>query len=100
MKKKEEDKILDQLANSFLDFDPANFVQNNLTIDGSDFNLLETGWKFMVDIYRYIALEATQKTGKPVVLKKGRQVGATIMGSALAVYLLAQILEWYTSFQH
>jgi hypothetical protein len=85
MKKKEEE-ILDQLASSFLDFDPANFVQNNLTIDGSDFNLLETGWRFMVDIYRYIALEATQKTGRPVVIKKGRQVGATIMGSALDLY--------------
>lgn len=86
MRRKEEEKILDQLASNFLDFDPANFVQNNLTIDGSDFNLLETGWRFMVDIYRYIALESTQKNGKPVVIKKGRQVGATIMGSALDLY--------------
>jgi len=86
MAKEDNENIINQLASSFLDFDPANFVQNNLTIDGSDFNLLDTGWRFMVDVYRYIALESTQQTGKPVVIKKGRQVGATIMGSALDLY--------------
>ena len=84
--KQGEGQILDQLKTSFLDFDPAYFVQNNLTLDGEDFKLLDTGWKFMVDVYRYIGLQATKKDGKPVVIKKGRQVGATVMAGALDLY--------------
>ena len=51
-----------------------------------EFNVSGNGWKFMLDIYRYIALQATQKTGKPVIIKKGRQVGATMMAGALDLY--------------
>ena len=40
----------------------------------------------MADIYRYIALQATRKDGKPVVIKKGRQVGATVMAAALDLF--------------
>jgi hypothetical protein len=85
--KKTSDKdIFKQLKNSFLDYDPAYFVQNNLTLDGTDFRLMESGWKFMVDVYRYVGLQAIKKNGKPVVIKKGRQVGATIMAGALDLF--------------
>jgi hypothetical protein len=40
----------------------------------------------MVDIYRYIGLQAVQKNGKPVVIKKGRQVGATMMAAAIDLF--------------
>jgi hypothetical protein len=79
-------KLFKDLKSDFLDIDPANYVENNLTIDGTDFRLIGNGWKFMVDIYRYIALEATKKDGKPIVIKKGRQVGATMMAGALDLY--------------
>lgn len=85
LKQKERDSF-DQIKTSFLDFDPAFFIENNLTIDGSEFKIIGNGWKFMVDIYRYIGLQAVQKTGKPVVIKKGRQVGATMMAAALDLY--------------
>lgn len=85
-KKKSEEQLFDQLKTSFLDFDPAHFVQNNLTLDGAEFTVLDNGWKFMADIYRYIALQATRKDGKPVVIKKGRQVGATVMAGALDLF--------------
>ncbi len=81
-----ENEVFDLLKNSVLDLDPAYFVQSNLTLDGMDFRILGNGWRFMVDIYRYIALQATQKTGKPIVIKKGRQVGATMMAGALDLY--------------
>lgn len=81
-----EKKIFQDLKSSFLDIDPAFFIQNNLTIDGEEFRILGNGWRFMVDIYRYIALNATKKDGKPVVIKKGRQVGATVMAGALDLY--------------
>lgn len=84
--KEKENESFEQIKTSFLDYDPAFFVENNLTLDGEEFKIIGNGWKFMVDIYRYVGLQATQKTGKPVVLKKGRQVGATIMAGALDLY--------------
>lgn len=84
--KQKEKESFDQIKSSFLDFDPAFFIENNLTIDGSDFKIIGNGWKFMVDIYRYIGLQATQKSGKPVVIKKGRQVGATMMAAAIDLF--------------
>ena len=74
------------MSENFLNLDPGNFVKNNLTIDGMEFNILDNGWKFMADIYRYIAHQAIQKDGKPVVIKKGRQVGATMMAGALDLF--------------
>ena len=85
-KGKKEKELINQFNNSFLDFDPAHFCKNNLTLDGSEFNIIDSGWKFMSDVYRYIALNATRKDGKPVVIKKGRQVGATVMAGALDLF--------------
>jgi predicted nucleic-acid-binding Zn-ribbon protein len=85
-KNQKQDKVFEQLKTSFLDFDPAHFVQNNLTLDGAEFSVLDNGWKFMADVYRYIALHAPRRDGKPVVIKKGRQVGATVMAGALDVF--------------
>ena len=84
--KQKEKESFDQIKSSFLDFDPAYFIENNLTIDGSEFKIIGNGWKFMVDVYRYIGLQATQKGGKPVVIKKGRQVGATMMAAAIDLF--------------
>ena len=84
--KQKEKESFDQIKSSFLDFDPAFFIENNLTIDGSDFKIIGNGWKFMVDVYRYIGLQATQKSGKTVVIKKGRQVGATMMAAAIDLF--------------
>lgn len=84
--KDKEKESFEQIKTSFLDFDPAYFIQNNLTIDGSEFKIIGNGWKFMVDIYRYIGIQATQKSGKPIVIKKGRQVGATMMAAAIDLF--------------
>nr|BDD46221.1 hypothetical protein 53 [bacterium] len=84
---KNEQELFGQIKSSFMDYDPAYFVENNLTIDGQPFRIIGNGWKFMADIYRYIALQATTEIGKPVVLCKGRQVGATMMAGALDLYL-------------
>lgn len=84
--KDQGEELFGQVRSTFLDYDPAHFIQNNLTLDGDTFTVLDNGWKFMADIYRYIALQATKKDGKPVVICKGRQVGATVMGGALDLY--------------
>jgi Phage terminase large subunit (GpA)/Pretoxin HINT domain len=84
--KQEQNKLFSQLKTTFLDYDPAHFIQNNLTLDGEPFRIIGNGWKFMADVYRYVALQASKKNGKPVVIKKGRQVGATMMAGALDIY--------------
>lgn len=84
--KDEQKKLFSQVKNNFLDYDPAYFIQNNLTLDGQPFSILGNGWKFMSDVYRYIALQASRRNGKPVIIKKGRQVGATMMAGALDLY--------------
>lgn len=84
--KQEQNKLFSQLKTTFLDYDPAHFIQNNLTLDGEPFRIIGNGWKFMADVYRYVALQASKPTGKPVIIKKGRQVGATMMAGALDLY--------------
>jgi Phage terminase large subunit (GpA) len=84
--KQEQVKIFSQLKNTFLDYDPAHFIQNNLTLDGEPFRIIGNGWKFMADVYRYVALQASKRDGRPVIIKKGRQVGATMMAGALDIY--------------
>lgn len=85
---KEADVIFHELKTNFMDYDPAYFIQNNLILDGQPFSVLNNGWKFMADVYRYIALEATRDNGKPVVLCKGRQIGGTVMAAALDLYFM------------
>lgn len=84
--KQKEKELFSDIRSSFLDYDPASFVETNLSLDGDKFKIVGNGWKFMADIYRYIALQATAGGGKPVVLCKGRQIGATIMAGALDLY--------------
>lgn len=76
-----------QLKREVLKVDPVSFSENFLTIDGKPLRLGGgTGWKFLADIYRYIATTALGEDGKPVVCVKGRQVGATTMATALELF--------------
>lgn len=80
----------ENLKKEVLKVDPVSFAENHLTIDGAPLKLGGgTGWKFLADIYRYIATEAMGENGKPVVCVKGRQVGATTMATALELYFCA-----------
>ena len=81
------EKWFEDLKKEVLKIDPVSFAENYLTIDGKPLKLGGgTGWKFLADIYRYIATVATEPNGKPVVCVKGRQVGATTMATALELY--------------
>lgn len=57
-------------------------------MDGEVFRLHGNGYKPFSDIYRYVGIKALEKDGKPVVIVKGRQVGATTMAAALELYLM------------
>lgn len=80
------EKWFEDLKSEVLKVDPVFFAERYLTIDGSPLKLSGTGWKFLADIYRYVAIKALEPDGKPVVCVKGRQVGATTMATALELY--------------
>jgi len=80
--------IFDRLTASILNIDPVHFCEANLTLEGKPFRLRRNGYKPFVDIYRYIGIKAVTKNSKPIVLVKGRQVGATTMGVNLELFFM------------
>jgi len=68
--------------------DPIAFVEKYLTLDGKPFRINGNGYKHFSDIYRYIGIKALEPNSKPVIIVKGRQVGATTMASALEMYFM------------
>jgi len=77
-------------STKMLDADPVYWSQNNIVLEGRQFNISKgTGWEFLHEPYRYIGIEATSEWGRPVVLLKGRQVGATLMAEILSLFFIA-----------
>jgi hypothetical protein len=79
----------DLLRKEIMKVDPVSFTETYLTIDGKQLKLTGNGWKFIADVYRHIVIASMSNNGKPVVIVKGRQVGATIMATALDLYMVA-----------
>lgn len=80
--------LFQHLKNGILAIDPVHFVEKYLTLDGEPFRINGSGYKPFNDIYRYIGATGLEKNSKPVVLVKGRQVGATTMAAALELYFM------------
>ena len=91
-------KLFSDIKSELLKVDPVAFTENYLKLDGESFKVSGNGWKFMADIYRYIALKAINPDGKPIVILKGRQVGATVMAGALDLYFTASGLFGTTGY--
>jgi hypothetical protein len=77
-----------KLKKQLMMYDPVVFCQEYLTLEGKDFTLSGNGYKPFGDIYRYIGVKALEPDSKPVIIVKGRQVGATTMASALEMYFM------------
>jgi Phage terminase large subunit (GpA) len=84
----ENKEVFDKLKKQLLMYDPVLFCEENLTLDGEQFRLHGNGYRPFADIYRYIAIKALEEDAKPVIMVKGRQVGATTMASALEMYFM------------
>lgn len=84
----EANKIFTDLKKQLLNIDPVHFCQRYLMLDGKPFTLNGNGYKPFCDIYRYIGVKALEPTSKPIIIVKGRQVGATTMASALEMYFM------------
>lgn len=85
--KSPEQDLFEKFKASVLNVDPVSFIESNLTIDGEKFDV-SGGYKPFADIYRYICLKAVDDDSLPVILVKGRQVGATTMAAALEAYFM------------
>ena len=86
--KKDNDELFGKLKSQLLNIDPVYFVENYLTLDGKPFRIHGNGYRPFADIYRYIGIKALEPNSKPVIIVKGRQVGATTMASALEMYFM------------
>jgi ribosomal protein S27E len=82
-------KLFRQIKDEISLLDPVSFAENHLTVDGKPFRMSGTGWKFMADLYREVAAQATNKNAKPMVILKGRQIGATVLAAVLSLYFTA-----------
>ena len=80
--------VFDQIKTNLINIDPVAYCQNNLMLDNQPFRLEGNGYKPFSDIFRYIGIHSLKPNAKPVVLVKGRQVGATTMASALELYFM------------
>lgn len=79
-------RLFEDLKSEVSLIDPVSWCENYLRIDGSPLKLSGGGWKAIADIYRYIGTKAIDRDGKPVIIVKGRQVGASTMSTALELY--------------
>jgi hypothetical protein len=89
MQQPQQVSIFQQLKSGIANVDPVMFCEQNLTLDGNIFRLYGNGYKPFADIYRQIGVSALSPNSKPIVLVKGRQVGATTMAAALEFYFMA-----------
>lgn len=92
-------RLFFDIKSELLKVDPVAFTETYLKLEGEPFKVSGNGWKFMADIYRYIALKAINPDGKPIVILKGRQVGATVMAGALDLYFTASSLFGGTGYR-
>lgn len=83
-----DDFVFDKIKSRLLNIDPVYFAEKYLTLDGKPFRLHGNGYKPFSDIYRYIGIKALEKDSLPVIMVKGRQVGATTMASSLEMFFM------------
>ena len=82
-------QMFEDLKRSVAILDPVAFAESYLMIDAKPFRMTGNGWRWMTELYREVAAQATSKTAKPMVILKGRQIGATILAAVLSLYFTA-----------
>lgn len=82
------DQILERITNGLLAIDPLAWMEKTLTLEGKPYRINGNGYKPLADIARTIAIKALEKSGKPIVICKGRQIGLTVLSSALEMYFM------------
>lgn len=83
------EQLFHQIREGLLNIDPVTWIENNLHLDGKPFRINGNGYKPFADIYRYVGIKALERDAKPIIIVKGRQVGATTMAAALECFFMA-----------
>lgn len=83
------EQLFEQVKEGLLNLDPVFWIEKNLMLDGKPFQINGNGYKPFADIYRYIGIKALERDAKPIIIVKGRQVGATTMAAALECFFMA-----------
>lgn len=81
--------LFNEIKSGLTNIDPVAFCEKNLMLDGKPFRIHGSGYKPFADIFRYIGISSLKKDSKPIILVKGRQVGATTMAAALELYFMS-----------
>jgi len=83
----DELSVFEGLKKELSKIDPVAFAENYLEIDGEPFHLSNgSGYKYLAEVLRSIGAQAENKNAKPLVILKGRQVGATIMAAIISLF--------------
>src|SRR5271165_6026687 len=81
--------LLDQINDKLLRIDPVYFVEKYLKLDGKPFRINKNGYKVFSDIYRTIGIRSLERNDSlPIIIVKGRQVGASTMAAALEMFFM------------
>jgi hypothetical protein len=83
------EELFYHIKEGLLNIDPVTWIEKNLNLDGKPFRINGNGYKPFADIYRYIGIKALERDSKPIILVKGRQVGATTMAAALECFFMS-----------
>jgi hypothetical protein len=85
-----ETSIFESLKKELAKLDPVAFAENHLEIDGHPFALSQgSGYRYLAEVLRAVSQQAENKNSKPLVILKGRQVGATVMAAVISLYFAA-----------
>lgn len=79
---------VDDILTEIMERDPMVFIESKRTVKGYPFKIIDTGRDYLQGIFEYILFEAIKKTGKPLVVVKGRQVEFTETMLNVCLYIL------------
>ena len=82
------DELLGKITDSLMAMDPVSWMEKNLTLDGKPYRINGNGYKPLADIARTIGIKALEKSGKPIVICKGRQIGLTVLNSGIEMFFM------------
>ncbi len=85
---KEKNEVFDKLKRDLLNFDPVDFAEHYLTLNGKPYRINGSGYKPFCDIIRTIGIKCLEKTSKPVILVKSRQTSGSTMATVLEMYFM------------
>lgn len=80
--------VMDKIKNQLLSLDPVYWCEKYLTLDGKPYRINKNGYKPFSDVLRYLGIKGLEKNSIPVIIVKGRQIGASTLASAAEMFFM------------